>query len=158
MTPEEIGGLILKMQDDDIQPREMRKFLEAVTQDEEVRRNARLAGKLSGLSESTRHGHCIANARFLLAHESLAPSTSEMKLGGWRDASQTFVRQLMPLIYGPWHEHINMIGERLSAAELLKRRGKRRHLELVKLQVSSHLVERLLALEGFWDQAGLLLD
>ncbi len=47
LNDQELGELVVKIQTDDVRPRELREFLLAVTQDAEMRRNLKLAGKVS---------------------------------------------------------------------------------------------------------------
>lgn len=155
MNAEDLGVLVFKIQDDDIRPSELRKFLEAVVQDEEVRRNAALVGKLSGLSPEVRRQHCLANSLFLLSHESLAPK-QEASLHGWRNTTNLFADRHTHMLRGPWGQHIKQMGTPTMIR--VTSRSKKLVPSKPPLQVSKELTEFLKALENFWDVWGLLLE
>lgn len=164
MTPEEAGALVLRLQDDDILPFELRRFLRLLITDAEVRRNAKLAGQLSGLPVDTRKGHCVANALFLVTDPQLSPPEADVP----NPASQMHrkhrmlaadKRTFLPALHGNWREHIIMSGSGPafpSAAEVAKMRSKK-NWKLPDIWVSSSLAEYFFALEDFWDVHEVLL-
>lgn len=156
MSPDEIGLLVLKIQDDDIRPSDLRKFLECILSDPEVRRNAGLAGKLSGLDKETRAKHCSANVMYLLSNAALAPTGDERPIF-WMDTSTFFSEKFFFVLSGPWKEHLQVDGQKPTAADVLKARKRAKTTARLPLRVSSHLAEMLKALEQFWDTEGLLL-
>lgn len=155
MTPEEIGTLVLKIQDDDVRPSDLRKFLRAVTEDQEVRRNARLAGRLSGLPLETRAKHCVANVMFLLSHEALSPD--EAASDDFRDTTPFFAEKFFFVLAGPWKRHLQVDGALPTASDISKASRRARAKRVIPIKVSRYLAELLRTLEEFWDTDGLLL-
>lgn len=155
ITAEEIGTLVLRVQDDDVRPSDLRKFLSAVLSDEEVRRNARLAGKLSGLDQEVRAKHCVANVLFMLSHGALAPTESAE--GEWHNTTVFFAQKFFFVINGPWRGHLRVDGQVPTAADISKSLRKAKQKRVTPLQVSTHLHRLLRALEEFWDVPSLLV-
>jgi hypothetical protein len=165
VTPEEAGTLVLRLQDDDVLPFELRRFLRLLMTDPEVRRNARLAGQLSGLPQETRRAHCIANALFLVTDPQLSPPEDAVP----DPASQMLrkhrmlaadKRTFLPAMHGNWRQHLIMDGASPafpSAAEIAKMRNKK-GWKLPNVWVSSVLAEYFSALEDFWDVRDILLQ
>lgn len=155
MTPEEIGTLVLRIQDDDVRPSDLRKFLMAITEDAEVRRNASLAGKLSGLPLETRSKHCVANVMFLLSHDALAPAGEAAF--GWQDTTPFFSERFFFVLTGPWKHHLQVDGALPTAADISKAGRRARAKKAIPLKVSRYLAGLLRTLEEFWDTDRLLL-
>ena len=164
MTPEEAGALVLRLQDDDVLPFELRRFLRMLITDSEVRRNAKLAGQLSGLPQDTRRAHCIANALFLVTDPQLSPPEDVVP----NPASQMLKkhrmlaadkRTFLSALHGNWRQHFILDGASPafpSAAEVAKLRNKK-NWKLPEIWVSSALAEYFTALEDFWDVREILL-
>lgn len=156
MTADELGLLVMKLQDDDVRQKDLRDFLITITTDEEVRRNAKLVSGLSGLSEDVRKKHCLANIMVLLADSHLAPPKGEDPIVEQKTTS-LFSTKLVSIITGPWRKHIRP-EEELSAAELQRRiRGGRGASRLPALRISELLASHILALEDFWGVRGVFL-
>lgn len=156
MTPEEVGLLVMQIQDDDVRPSTLVKFLQVVTTDEEVRRNARLVSNLSGLAHDVRVDHCRANILTLLADSRLAPA-AEPKEPPSTATSAEFGKRFSIIFTGPWKQHVYVEG-RLSAGDLQKRlRGGRGAAPMPPLKISRELATHVKTLEEFWGVTGTFL-
>jgi len=160
MSPDELGLLVMKLQDDDVRQKDLRNFLTTITTDEEVRRNAKLVSGLSGLSEEVRQKHCLANIMVLLADSQLAPPANAAAIDedrGTFKTTQLFSTRLASTITGPWRKHIKPDKE-YSAAELQRRmRGARGAGPMPTLFISELLASHVRALEDFWGVRGTFL-
>jgi len=154
MNASEIGGLVLRLQDDDIKPFELRRFLLALIADEEIRRNARLAGRLSGLEREVRSKYCLANVVYLLSDALLAPTTAPSD--SWQPTTSFFSARSYALLWGPWRLHFRVGGALPTAAEIARAR-RSKNGTTPSVAVSSELTVFVKALEEFWDVEGLLL-
>ena len=129
-------------------------------EDPEVRRNAKLAGQLSGLPPETRRAHCLANALFLVTDPQLIPPEPSLKAqSGIRRLLAADKRTFLPAVRGNWKRHLHLDGASPafpSAAELAKMRNKQNY-KLPNIWVSLDLTEYFLALEDFWGVPGTLL-
>ncbi len=157
MSPEEIGLLVLRIQDDDVLPSDMRKFLSALMQDEEIRRNARLVAALSGLPEEIRQKHCLAHVLTLLTASQLAPT--ELPKRSWTRTTKRFGEKFFVCLSGPWKAHLYVDGMGAAPGPRLvqKLRGRRRE-GLPEFQVSSELGQYIAAIEDFWGVRGYLVS
>jgi hypothetical protein len=156
VTSDELGLLVLKIQDDDVRQKDLRDFLRTITTDEEVRRNAKLVSGLSGLKEDVRTKHCLANVMVLLADSQLAPPPGDVEVVE-RKTTTLFSTKLAAIITGPWRKHIRP-DQVLSAAELQRRmRGGRGVSAVPTLYVSDLLASHVIALEDFWGVRGTFM-
>lgn len=156
MSPEQIGLLVMKLQDDDVLASDMRKFINALMTDEEVRRNARLVSSLSGLPEETRRKHCSANVLMLLSASQLAPSAPPSE-EGWRAAKPKFVQDFFTTTSGAWKDHMRPT-ETLSSMEFQRRvrsAGRKSSTPLPGQMLSSTLIGHVKVIEEFWGVVGL---
>lgn len=106
MTPDELGLIVLRIQEDDVHPRDIRKFLLAMKNDPEVRSNAGIAGRLATASPEEKRRHCLANVRFLLTDPALAPRTHPPTYPVVADSRMVTV--LGSALLGPWVEHFRL--------------------------------------------------
>lgn len=158
MNSEEIGLLVMKLQDDDVLASDMRKFISALMSDEEIRANARLVAGLSGLPEDVRQKHCLANVLMLLSVTQLGPNAGPNDQ--WIKAKPTFVQKYFLMVGGPWAKHMRTV-ETMVPMEFqrrvrasLKTRGAG---AVPEMQVSSLLFSHIRVLEEFWGVVGLLV-
>jgi hypothetical protein len=159
MTPQEIGLLILKIQDDDVLASDVRRFLKILMTDEEVQRNARLAASLSGLSDDVRQGHCLSGILILLTAQALSPEIPPD--GQWRPTTELFSEKFFICLQGPWKEHIQNGDPSLSAQDFKKRirsLGGRKSTGMPALKVSGVLAHRLSIIEEFWGVRGTFVQ
>lgn len=150
MTDDELGLLILKVQADDVRPKDLRSFLIAVMNDEELRRNLKLAGKISGLTVDVRQKNCMANVLFLISHSTLGPDGTEEKPGMLHAMTPLFSEKFQVGRTSLWAKHFSA-GVPIAAAS---KKGPRPAKPT--LQISKHLFMLITALEDFWDVRGLL--
>lgn len=155
MTPDEIGLLVLKMQDDDVRASEMRTFIKALMTDEEIRRNARLVASLSGLPREVREQHCRANAMMLLSIGELGPTTEAVQ---WHPTTKLFRESFYICIGGPWKAHIRGTNDSPQEWQMrIRKLGTRRSSGMPELSVSEELLGHLRAVEDFWGVRGYLV-
>jgi hypothetical protein len=168
MTPSELGLLVLRVQADDVRPHEVRKFLLAMKNDPEVRRNAGLAGRLAEISAEQRPKYLEANALLLLTDPALAPSSTPDFHPHMITAAVT--PTMGPALLGPWKAHFALKeGGKMycppTAAQVQEmRRGAKtstavrvgrgmtagRSDHKYEVWMSSELFEILAALKAFW--------
>lgn len=155
MTPEEIGLLVIRIQNDDVLPSDMRRFLSALMQDEEIRRNARLVAALSKLPDEERVKYCLAHVLTLLTATQLAPP-SDAEDWAQTETTQRFGEKFFVCLSGPWKKHIHVDGNP-SAAQLVKQMRGRKPTGLPKIRVSKLLTMYVRAVQDFWGVPGLLV-
>lgn len=154
MTADEVGLLVIKLQDDNCFAHELRKFLRVLITDPEVQRNAKLVGALCTIPSEQRTALCRANALFLLSDAELVPA----------EFGTTFVTPVSAgsneMVFkqrkGPWGAHIKAVGVVPTAEEIARgQRGHRRSaVVLPRMWVSSSLRCYLTALQDFWGVPG----
>lgn len=146
MTDQELGELVVKIQADDIRPRDLRAFLEAVINDKELRRNLKLAGQIANLEKDVRENNCAANILFLLTYSTLAPlekPEEKPTTATTRAFAETFQ---VGTITG-WKDHV----EKAVAASTRETSSKPNKPDL---KISKELHTIVVALEEFWDCRG----
>ncbi len=107
MTDDELGLLVLRVQEDDVHPRDVRKFLLAMKNDPEVRRNAGLAGRLATASLDEKRKRCLANILLLLTDPALAPARGPATYPVVMDSRM--VQVFGSALLGPWVEHCQLV-------------------------------------------------
>ena len=156
MSPQEIGLLVMKIQDDDVLGSDKRRVISALMNDEEIRRNAKLVSTLSGLDVETRKRHCIANVLMLLTASALGPSGPPSDT--WVEVSTKFVSAFHICVSGPWKDHITA-GD-MSPLEFQRRvrmAGRKGSSLFPEQRISKTLAGHVQVLEEFWGVRGLFL-
>lgn len=155
MNADEIGLLVMKLQDDDVRPSDLRRFLQVLITDEEVRKNVKIVSTLSGLPTQTRVEHCLAGVMTLLSDSTLGPKKAYDETR--HRTTSLFSKKLLMCSTGPWREHIKS-DEKLSPVDLQRRmRGGRGVSPPPSLQISFELAQHIRVLEEFWNVRGSFL-
>lgn len=152
LNDQELGELVVKIQTDDVRPRELREFLLAVTQDAEMRRNLKLAGKVSHLERGVRERNCTANFLYLLSHSTLSPEGPPKRTPNL-STTRAFAEKFGIATIGAWKDHVNK-SVTSSTPDPKNKKGPNKP----NLVISSELHVLLAALEEFWDVRGLYLS
>jgi len=150
MTVEEIGLLILKLQDDDVRIPEMRQFYRELCINEGMQRNAALVGRMCTLPEKTRKDYCTSGFLFCLASEDIA-SKAEPPNSIANRTKQTFVTKFYNQFRGPWRTHMR---EATTGAAITVSNGRR----FREILLSPVLYTLLAAIEDLWNVRGHYLE
>jgi hypothetical protein len=142
MTPEEIGLIILKMQEDDIRIPEMRSFYKSLATNEAMRRNAALVGRLSTLNDGKRLEYCRAGILFCLASSDIAPGTKPAIAPSVKTHS-SFSVNFSNQALGPWRAH--MLSDNTKPVAI------KRQKVVPTIYVSEELAQLLRAIQDLWN-------
>lgn len=148
MEIEEIGTLILKLQDDDIRIPEMRKFYMALRNSAVMRRNAGLVGRMCTLDVSVREEYCRSGISFCLASAEIAsgePPTKTPSVLTHAGFSLAFHRQAR----GPWGEHIRADPKNPAAIKDKK--------IIPRYFISEELASLIWGIQELWNKPGFFV-
>lgn len=146
LTDQELGELVVKVQMDDVRPRELVTFLSAVTSDGMLRKNLKLAGKVSHLERDIRLKNCRANILFLLCHSTLGPEADPKESTYPHRTTREFAETFHTVTISLWKKHAKTTVVTQAKANL-----KNKGVPKPDVALSSELYLLLRALEDFWD-------